>query len=427
VGNFLPHVAARIFGTPLLIQRNKLDTVLQALGPRIGVLDESAGPVAFGPGDAKERKPYHVTSSGIAVINVSGTLVRKGGWMGSMSGLCSYAEIEEEFLDAATDPEIKGILLEIDSPGGEAGGVFDLSDHLYSQRGSKPIYAVANDDAFSAAYAIASAADRIFVTRTGGVGSIGVLCCHVDQSGWDAKTGVKYTYVFAGAHKIEGNPHEPLSTDVEKTLQQEIDRLYDIFVTTTARNRGMTVDAIKATEAACYYGPNGITAGLADELGTFADALQALEQAIATPTSFDTNAGNSVVAAKAERKAHVPETTKPATQQQPAAAASAATEPVNTTSTDDALEIVELCHLAGKDLNTARSYLRQKMSPSAVRKALSKERERESSTVEIQSGVMPETGTSAPESKPGKSSLVQMADERAADSKKRSDQFSGRR
>ena len=93
------------------------------------------------------------------------------------------------------------MLLDVDSPGGEVGGLFDLADEVFSVREKKPCYAIANDEAFSAAYALASSAHRLFVTSTGGVGSVGVIAIHMDQSGWDEKVGRKYTAVFAGARK----------------------------------------------------------------------------------------------------------------------------------------------------------------------------------------------------------------------------------
>jgi ClpP class serine protease len=207
---FLPHVASRVFGSPLLIQPRKLDVILRVLGPRIGLSGKAILP-DDDEEDPTDRNPYTVTPDGIAVISVAGSLVRKSSFMDAYSGLTSYAAIETEFLDAVTNPSVKGILLDIDSPGGECAGCMDLSDEIYKQRGSKPIYAIANESMFSAAYALGSAADKIFVTRTGGVGSIGVICLHVDQSGMDAQEGLKFTPIYAGDHKNDFTPHEPLS------------------------------------------------------------------------------------------------------------------------------------------------------------------------------------------------------------------------
>ncbi len=295
--NYLPHLAGRVFGVPLLIQPQKLSVILQAIGPRLGLpagdieIDGLGTPVLarMAPDDLDDpdemedstcgQKPYLVTPDGIAVIGVSGTLVKKASWLDAVSGMQSYESIRADFQDAVRDPRIQGILLDVDSPGGEVGGLFDLADEIYNARAQKPVYAIADDDAYSAAYAIASSADRLFVTRTGGVGSIGVIALHMDQSGFDEKAGRKYTAIFAGARKNDFNPHEALSSSAKDELQLEIDRLYGMFVGAVARNRGMKPALVRNTEAGLYFAEKSINAGLADQVGTFDDALDAVLEA----------------------------------------------------------------------------------------------------------------------------------------------------
>jgi signal peptide peptidase SppA len=298
--NYLPHLAGRIFGVPLLIQPQKLSVILQAIGPRLGIppgefeieglgvpvvarvtqnpLDEGNDPDEMDDA-ARVQKPYLVTPEGVAIIGVSGTLVKKASWLDAVSGMQSYESIRADFQDAVRDPRIQGILLEVDSPGGEVGGLFDLADEIYNARAEKPCMAIADDDAFSAAYAIASSAQRLFVTRTGGVGSVGVIALHLDQSGFDEKVGRKYTAIYAGARKNDFNPHEALSGSAKDELQTEIDRLYDMFVGTVARNREMKPALVRNTEAGLYYAEKAISAGFADQVGTFDDALDAVLEA----------------------------------------------------------------------------------------------------------------------------------------------------
>jgi len=138
---------------------------------------------------------------------------------------------------------------------------------------------VANDIALSAAYAIASSASKIYLNRTGAVGSIGVYALHMDQSGFDKDLGVKYTYVFAGARKVDGNPHEPLSDRAESDIQDEVDREYGIFTETVARNRKASKKEIVGTQASVRWADNAIPL-MADEIGTFDDAMNALRGAI---------------------------------------------------------------------------------------------------------------------------------------------------
>ena len=279
----LPHIASRVLDTPLVIGQAKLEAILAVIGPRIGI--EAPAPAVVN-GDTRRHGAYLVTPEGIAVIPVFGTLVKRAGAIDAASGLTSYGHLEEQIMDAATDPAVRAILLDIDSPGGEAAGVFDLSDLVFEARSLKPVWAVADEEAFSGAYAIASAAERLFVPRTGGLGSIGVVAVHVDRSARDAMEGFRTTTVYAGAAKNDFNPHEALKDGARRTLQTEVDRVYRLFVDTVARNRGLTADAVRATEARLYFGEEAVAAGLADEVGTLRDVIAALAAALSTPRSI---------------------------------------------------------------------------------------------------------------------------------------------
>ena len=279
----LPHVASRLFGTPLMIARAKLEAILAVLTPRL-----AGGRIE--PIDPRpEPAPLTaITAESIAVIAVIGTLVARSGYLDAASGLRSYSEIGEAIAGAMAEPSVRGVILDVDSAGGEVGGLFDLVDRIRALRAAsnKPLWAVANESALSAAYAIASAAERLYVTRTGEVGSIGVVAVHVDESGADAKAGLAWTFIFAGEHKIDANPHEPLSERARATIKADVDRLYAELCALIALNRGLTVEAVRATKAAIYRGELAIRAGLADRLGTLDAAIaeMAAELARGAPT-----------------------------------------------------------------------------------------------------------------------------------------------
>ena len=162
-----------------MVERARLEMILSVVGPRIGLDGGMALPEVP---SSSSPDSLAITPNGIAIIPVVGTLVKRAGAIDAASGLLSYTAIETMIMEAATDPAVGGILLDVDSPGGEVGGVFDLADLIREAREAKPVYALA-DDAFSAAYLLASAADRIYLSQTGGVGSIGVIAVHVDESG----------------------------------------------------------------------------------------------------------------------------------------------------------------------------------------------------------------------------------------------------
>lgn len=279
----LPHVAARVYGTPLLIAQPKLDTILAAVGPRLIGGETMAEVERPEPGASRyatneTRMGTPVTMEGIAVVPVLGTLIRRGSWLDSLSGLTSYAWVEDQVRAAMADPQVRGVMLEIDSHGGEAGGCFDLADTIRTlrQEFGKPIWAMANESALSAGYAIACTGDQVWLSRTAEVGSVGVVCAHVDQSTKDAKDGLAWTYIHAGAHKVDGNPHAPLDKDVLARIQADVDGLYSMFVDHVAGARGLSADVVRATEAAIYRGSDAIKARLADKLGTMSEALDAM-------------------------------------------------------------------------------------------------------------------------------------------------------
>jgi signal peptide peptidase SppA len=206
---------------------------------------------------------------GVAVIEISGGLTyRAYNWWTT-----SYLDIRDSFRAAIADVRALSVVFLIDSPGGEVAGLFDLVDEIYKARGTKPIIAIADEAAFSAAYAIASAADEIYLPSTAQVGSIGVIAIHVDQSGYDKNLGLRYTAIFAGNHKNDFNPHEPLKVDGKELLQAHVDKLYDMFTAIVARNRSMTQAAVVDTQAGFYMGAAAVEAGLADGILSVRDIM----------------------------------------------------------------------------------------------------------------------------------------------------------
>ncbi len=280
----LPYLASRLYGTPLLIARPKLEVILGVVARKIaGDTLATPQPATVDTGMTGGLQNLE----GIAVIPVLGTLVRRSSYIGTASGLTSYHDIEAMAEAAFADPMVKAVLLEIDSSGGEAGGVFDLAQRLraLSQTSGKPLWAIADEAALSAAYAITAAADRIWLTRTAEVGSIGVVAVHIDESVADAKAGLNYTFLHAGAHKVDGHPHAPLPAPVAADIQTDIEQLHDQFIALVAGFRRLTPEVVRATEARVYRGEAAIQAGLADQIGTTREALTALQRQLALSAS----------------------------------------------------------------------------------------------------------------------------------------------
>lgn len=257
-------VPGRLLNVPLLVSQDEAELML-------GVVNGS--PSAFLPFLFGDNRPKSNVENGVAVIPITGGLIYRGyGW----SWRTTYNDIRQQLRAALADPEVDSILLDIDSPGGEVAGCFDLVDEIHAARGQKPIIASANESAYSAAYAIASAADKLYLSRTAGVGSVGVIAIHYQQAKLEADVGVKYTAIYAGARKNDFSVHEALSKEGAATIQASVDRTYDLFASTVARNRGIEVDAIKKLEAGIFDGDTAIDAGLADEVKPFAEVMSDL-------------------------------------------------------------------------------------------------------------------------------------------------------
>ena len=273
-GRSLTHLATRVFNAPLAIRSDKGDIILSVLGPRLGISAECLPVVSFDDDfdDPTGDELGYTVQNSIAVIPIFGTLVKRASGMDAMSGMTSYEEITSQIKQAMADSSVKGILMDVDSPGGESAGMFDLCDMIYGLRGTKPIYSVSNDSMYSAAYALGSCADQVYVAREGGTGSIGCYMLHVDQSGYDKQKGLKFTYIHAGDRKVDGNPHEPLAKDARAELQAEVNRQRDMFVTLVSRNRNCTAQQIMDLQAGCLYGAAGVPL-LADKVGSRDNAM----------------------------------------------------------------------------------------------------------------------------------------------------------
>lgn len=367
----LPHMAARLFGVPLAIHRPKLDIILSVLGTRVGLADLAA-PTGYTPAP---RAPT-LAHDKIAVIPIHGTLLRRTSGLDAESGLASYAAVAAQLDAALAKPEVAAILLDIDSPGGESSGVFDLAERIRAACAIKPVWAVANEMAFSAAYALASASSRVFVSRTGGVGSIGVIAMHIDQSLKDAKDGVRYTAVYAGARKNDLNPHEPISDQAHAVLQSEVQRIYEVFVDTVARHRGLDAEAVRATEAGLFFGADAVAAGLADSVGSFDEAFAQLRHSLSPrPTALAAAKRTGLLHPQPmEPSMNAPtDSTEPAATEAPLADPAATASPPSASppvlSVADALEIAQTCTLAGR-ADLIAGFLESAATPHAVRHQL---------------------------------------------------------
>jgi len=349
----------RLFGgKPLLIEATKLDA-------------------AYGV-----RRPYRL-QDGVAVIDIAGLLANEPSLFDAiLIGATAYGDILAEVEQAIADPEVRAVLLRVNSPGGDSENAFETAAALREFARRKPIWAVADNSMFSAAYLLATAAERIYVPEfTGGVGSIGIYAEHVDWSEYNRKLGVKVTYIAEGEGKTDGNPNEPLSETARAALEAEVRRLYGLFVSAVAQRRGLSEQAIRELGAALKYGPDAVAAGLADRTGTFRMALADL---VAFTRSISIPQGGKRIMTEETVRAATPE---------PTIDLEAIRAEARREGYAEAREIVELCALAGMPAKAA-TLLARGVTTAEARQYLVEARAAEDAT-EIRSHVMPDAGTSA--------------------------------
>lgn len=273
----LTRLASQLFNAPLFLELSKAEILAgvyeaKLRGEPMMRLDDDGGGEDDVSGDGA-----------VAIISIHGTLLHRTSGLQSQSGFTSYKTIGAQLKAAVADASVAGIMLNIDSNGGQVAGCPDLASAIFKARETKPVYAFVDERAFSAAYMLASAAHRIYIPRTGGVGSVGTLLMLRDQSVADEMAGLKYTAIFAGKQKLDGNPHEPLPDDVRARFQVQVDQANDLLIETVARHRPRqtTAEKVRALQAGVFYGQDGIAAGLADELATYDEAMAALGAAAA--------------------------------------------------------------------------------------------------------------------------------------------------
>lgn len=265
----------RIAGEPWAITETALHTILEIAARE----NESPQAVAAKLG-RNLQNTYSVTErDGVAIIPVTGPLFRYANLFTMISGASSYELIARDFTTALENPQIKGIILDIDSPGGEVNGVSELSNMVFAARGKKPVVAYASGDAASGAYWIASAADEIVVSETSALGSIGVVGMYQGKSGKSAE---------AVEIVSSQSPHkrlDPTTDDGRSRLQIRIDSMADVFIETIARNRNVSAENVQNHYGGgdVMIGAKAVSAGLADRIGSLEGLIAELSSPKKSP------------------------------------------------------------------------------------------------------------------------------------------------
>lgn len=229
---------------------------------------------AYGFTRRDQNKPF-AFANGVAIIPVHGTLINRFG--SSWGFVTGYNFIRSQANAAMADDDVKTIIFDVNSFGGEAAGCFELAAQIAAMRGQgKKLVAYIDSNCYSAAYAIASAADKVIAIPSAGVGSVGVVAMHVDMSKFLERIGMAVTFIHSGDHKVDGNPYEPLDKEVKADIQKNVDKSRAKFVAVVSENMGLDEKTVYDTEARTYRADDALSIGLIHAIAEPTVALQSI-------------------------------------------------------------------------------------------------------------------------------------------------------
>ncbi|AYN21597.1 S49 family peptidase [Alcaligenes aquatilis] len=289
-------LASLIFNTPQMVRDDMLNMAVHwanqsmnlnilnvGMSPAVNAWYDDE-PVSAGP-TPEERRLQVAQEMGVYIMPIYGVLVSRSAHMNLCETMTSYEDLRRMLNQALSDPAVEHIVMDIDSPGGSATGCMELSEEIFAARAVKPITAISNFGAYSAAYALASSASEVIVSRSSGVGSIGVIARHVDMSKRHEQAGIKITTVFAGARKNDLSSEAPITDEAYSWLTDLVQKNYDAFVQTVSRNRGLSAADVMQTEAGVFFGQDAVSIGLADRVETPQAAINRIAAQVAARRS----------------------------------------------------------------------------------------------------------------------------------------------
>ena len=289
------HVAQQLLNRPLALDPHKAEVVICALQQKLGIVSmetldgitldakamvDRAALARDAARDYKAGRTFHVDGD-IAVIPIDGTLVHKFGYLDPISGITGYDGLSRKLNDAMRDPDVMGIWLDIDSPGGAVSGLMEFVNELAlstQDAGGKPVYAWVGEQACSAAYAIACVCDRIYGPRDAMVGSIGTVIVHTSIAEALKENGVAVTVIRSGDRKFRGSQYENLDDATLAKFKSSVDEAARRFAGLVSVGRGVPVSEILGMQGDWFEGQEAVSLGLLDAVLTEREAWSRLEE-----------------------------------------------------------------------------------------------------------------------------------------------------
>jgi len=244
-------------------------------GIRSGVIQ----PMSAEP-DIDADLAYSVDESGVVAVPITGQLMK--GW--SKYGGTSSLTLRQKLRMLKRDPEVKAVMLAIDSPGGTTAGTAELAEDVRELAQEKPVHAYIEDLGASAAYWVASQAHRITANATGEVGSIGTVAVLVDSSEQAAAEGIEVHVLSTGAYKGTGVPGTKVTPAQVEYLQSRVDDINEHFIAAVSDGRLVSRDRVREwADGRVWIAQKAAEKGLIDGVSTFEAAVRELRAAIPEP------------------------------------------------------------------------------------------------------------------------------------------------
>lgn len=291
----LGRLAQRVFNRPVLLTPEKAEIIVCALAERLGVskLNRVDGTTlgvlemraaASDAGRNRQTRKIFAEADGVAVIPIHDTLVQRSDYVDPESGVTGYNWIGQKVRAAMADDDVRAIWFDIDSPGGEASGCFQLAEEIAlctKSEGGKPIWAFVNEWAMSGAYALASVCDKIYAPEDAAAGSIGAYVMHVDFSKALSDEGIAVSIIRSGERKARGTEFEELDDPTRAKLHAWVDQTRLRFATLVATGRRLSVKKVMDTEADWFRADEALGRGLIDGVMSEAEAWAKLQRSLA--------------------------------------------------------------------------------------------------------------------------------------------------
>jgi ClpP class serine protease/plasmid stability protein len=318
------NLASVLSGRPLLISDQGLRLVFAVISRDEFFAAERVKAMEAIDGEPLENAHAVTTRDGVACIPIHGPLFRFGSFFTEISGATSYDTIRKDLQTALADPGVQAILLDVNSPGGDADGCGELAEAIRAACAIKPVWAYVGGMGASAAYWIASSADRIVCAPSAFLGSIGVRTAIVDTSKAEASAGVREIEIISS--NAPGKRNTPVDDEIVAKAQKHVDALEALFVGAVAENRGVTPEVVMSTFGGgdIVIGGDAVTAGMADALGNYESTLAELAALQMEPQALA--ASNRALRAQGENSMSLPKNIKPVVKSK-ASATTAAADP----------------------------------------------------------------------------------------------------